>query len=126
VEGRAGHGNARLEHVLYLLGYKPSTTRVGERPNGTSRLRHQRTVRKTLAFAPARRSHRWMSWLSVGLSHFCRPHRSLQIKQADQVTHRSPALAAGVTDPLWSTRAWLLRPVVGGQRYSQESAGINR
>ena len=116
VAGRAVHGKARLEHVLYLLGYTQINTRVVERHHGTSRLRNQRKVRKTLAFSQARRYHRWMSWLSVGLDKFCRPHSSLKIHQADQVTHRSPAMAAGVTAHLWSTHAWLLRPVLGGQR----------
>ncbi|HEY5864844.1 MAG TPA: hypothetical protein VI542_04715 [Candidatus Tectomicrobia bacterium] len=115
VEGRAVHGKARLKHVLYLLGSKQINTSVGERPNGTSRLRTQRKVRKTLAFSKARRYHRWRSWLSVGLDNFCRPHSSLKINQADQVTHRSPAMAAGVTDHLWSTREWLLQPVLGGR-----------
>ena len=119
VEGvavRAVHGKARLEQVLYLLGDKQLNTSVGERHNGTSRLRNQRKVRKTLAFSKARRYHGWMSWVSVGLYNFCRPHSSLKIKQADQVTQRSPAMAGGVTDHLWSTREWLLRPVLGGQR----------
>jgi hypothetical protein len=102
--------------VRYLLGYKQINTSVVERHNGTSHLRNQRKVRKTLAFSNARRYHGWMSWLSVGLYNFCRPHSSLKIKQTDQVAYRSPAMAAGVTDPLWSTRAWLLRPVLGGQR----------
>ena len=86
------------------------------RHNGTSRLRNQRKVRKTWAFSKARRSHGWRSGLSVGLYNFCWPHSSLKSKQADQVTHRSPAMAAGVTDHLWATREWLLRPVLGGQR----------
>jgi hypothetical protein len=116
VEVRAVHGKARLAHGLYLLGDKQINTSVVERHNGTSRLRNQRKVRKPLAFSKARRSHRWRSWLSVGLSNFCRPHSSLIIKQADQVTHRSPAMAAGVTDHLWSTHEWLLRPILGGQR----------
>jgi hypothetical protein len=89
---------------------------VVERHNGTSRLRHQRKVRQTWAFSQARRSHRWMRGLSVGRDNVCRPHSSVIVKQADQVTHRSPAMAAGVTDHLWSTHEWLLRPVLGGQR----------
>jgi hypothetical protein len=47
----------------------------------------------------------WMSWLSVGLYNFCRPHSGVTITQADQVTHRSPAMAAVVTEHLWSTCA---------------------
>jgi hypothetical protein len=57
-----------------------------------------------------------MSGLSVGLSNGGRPHSRLSIKPADQVIHRSPAMAAGVTNHLWATHAWLLRPVLGGQR----------
>jgi hypothetical protein len=115
-----GHGKARLEPVLYLLGYKPIHTRVGERHHGTNRLRNQRQVRTTVACSQARRSHGWMSGRSVGLYNCCRPHRSLKITQADQVAQRSPALAAGVTAHLWATRAWVLRPVLGGQRSSQD------
>jgi hypothetical protein len=109
------HGKARLEHVLHLLGYNQINTSVVERHNGTSRLRNQRKVRKTLAFSKVNRYHRWMSWLSVGRYNFCRPHGSLTVKQEQQVTHRSPAMAAGLTDHIWSTREWLLRPVLWGQ-----------
>jgi hypothetical protein len=76
-------------------------------------LRNQRKVRKTLAFSKAPRYHRWMSWLAVGLYNFCRAHSSLKLKQAAQVTHRSPAMAAKITDHIWSTREWLLDPILG-------------
>jgi hypothetical protein len=62
------------------------------------------------------RYHRWMSWLSVGLYNFCRPHSSLKIRQETQVMHRNPAMVAGLADHIWSTCEWLLRPVLGGQR----------
>jgi hypothetical protein len=67
IEVRALYGKARLQYVLSLLGYQHINTSAVERHNGTSRLRNQRKVRKTLAFSKAPRSHRWMSWLSVGL-----------------------------------------------------------
>jgi hypothetical protein len=54
VEVRAGQGKARLAYVLSLLGYKQINTSVVERHNGTSRLRNQRKVRKTLAFSKCR------------------------------------------------------------------------
>ena len=113
---RVVHGKARLKHVLYRLGYKQINTSVGERHNGTSRLRNQRHVRKTLACSKARRYHRWMSWLSVGLYNFWRAHSSLRMKEANRVIHRSPAMAAGLTDHIWSTQEWLLKPALGGQR----------
>jgi hypothetical protein len=94
VEVRAIYGKARLKHVLSLLGYKQINTSVVERHNGTSRLRNQRKVRKTLAFSKAQRYHRWMSWLAVGLYNFCQGHSSLKSIQEAQVQHRSPAMAA--------------------------------
>lgn len=104
IEVRVVHGKARLKHILYLLGYKQINTSVVERHHGTSRLRNQRQVRKTLAFSKACRDHRWMSWLSVGLYNFYRPHGSLRIKESDQAIPRSPAMAAGLTDRIWSIR----------------------
>ena len=94
VEVRALYGTARLKHILTLLGYKHINTSGVERHNGTSRLRNQRKVRKTLAFSNAPRYHRWMSWLSVGLYNFCRGHSRLKSIQATQVQQRSPAMAA--------------------------------
>lgn len=114
VDVRAIRGKAQLNHVLYLLGYKQINTSVVERHNGTSRLRNRRKVRKTLTFSKATRYHRWMSWLSVGLYNFCHAHSSLKIKQEAQVLHRSPAMVAKLADHIWSTRQWLLCPVLGG------------
>jgi len=115
IEVRALYGKARMKHVLSLLGYKHINTSVVERHNGTSRLRNQRKVRKTLAFSKAQRYHRWMSWLSVGLYNFCRGHRSLKSIQETQVQHRTPAMAARLTEHIWTVREWLLCPAVGGQ-----------
>ena len=114
VDVRVVHGKVRLKHILYLLGYKTINTSAVERHNGTSRLRNQRKVRKTLAFSKATRYHRWMSWLAVGLYNFCHAHRSLKITHEGQVAHRSPAMAAQLTDHIWSIGEWLLCPVVGG------------
>jgi hypothetical protein len=86
-----------------------------ERHNGTSRLRNQRKVRKTLAFSKATRYHRWMSWLAVGLYNFCHAHSSLKIKHERHVSHQSPAMAAQLTDHIWSTREWLLCPAWRGE-----------
>lgn len=114
IEIRPLYGKAHLTYVLPLLGYKQVNTSAIERHNGTSRQRNRRKVRKTLAFSKARRYHRWMSWLSVTLYNFCREHGSLKLKQSDQVYRRSPAMAARLTDHIWSVRAWLLCPILGG------------
>jgi len=114
VDVRAIYGKARLKHVLSLLGYRQINTRVVERHNGTSRLRNQRKVRKTFAFSKVGRSHRWMSWLSVTLDNVCRAHGSLRVQQDTQMYHHSPAMAARLTDHIWSTREWLRCPVLEG------------
>jgi hypothetical protein len=113
VDGRAGHGTARLKQIFSLLGDKVIHTRGVERHNGTSRLRNQRKVRKTLAFSNATRYPRWMSGLSVGLYNCCYAHRSLKITPEAPLAQRSPAMAAKLTDHRWSTREWLLCPVLG-------------
>ena len=111
---RVVHGKARLQQVLYLLGYKVMNTSAVERPNRTRGLRTQRKVRKPLAFAKATRDHRWMSWLAVGLYHVCHAPRSLKIQQEAQVSHRSPAMAAKLADHIWATGEWLLCSVLEG------------
>jgi hypothetical protein len=67
-----------------------------------------------LAFSKVPRYHRWMSWLSVTPYNCCRGHSSLQVKWGEQVSPRSPAMAARLTDHIWSTREWLLFPILGG------------
>jgi hypothetical protein len=62
---RVIRGQAHLQRVLALLGSHKINTSVVERHNGTSRLRNQRKVRRSLAFSKMRRYHRWMSWLSM-------------------------------------------------------------
>ncbi len=108
-------GKARLEHVVSVLGSQKIKTSVVERHNGTSRLRNQRKGRKTLAFSKSSLYHGWMSWLSVVQYNFCRTHGSLRIKDESGVHHRTPAVASGLTDRIWSTLDWLLSPVLGGQ-----------
>jgi IS1 family transposase/transposase-like protein len=107
-------GKAQLQHVLSLLGYEKINTNSMERHNGTSRLHHQRKVRKTLAFSKSHLYHRWMSWLSVVQYNFCRAHGSLRMKDASGTHHRTPAMASGLTDRIWLTRDWLLSPILGG------------
>src|SRR5918997_359434 len=107
-------GKAQLLHTLSLLGYEKINTSRVERHNGTSRLHNQRKVRKTLAFSKSHLYHGWMSGLSVVQYNFCRPHGSLRIKDERGFHHRTPAMAAGLTNRIWSTRDWLLNPILGG------------
>jgi len=108
-------GKSEFLRTLSLLGYEKINTSSVERQNGTSRLHNQRKVRKTLAFSKSHLYHGWMSWLSVVQYNFCRAHGSLRIKDENGFHHRTPAMASGLTNRIWSTRDWLLSPVLGGQ-----------
>ena len=114
---RVIRGKSQLLHILSLLGYDKINTSSVERQNGTSRLHNQRKVRKTLAFSKSHWYHGWMSWLSVVQYNFCRAHGSLRIKDERGFHHRTPAMASGLTDRVWSTREWLLSPVLRGLRH---------
>jgi hypothetical protein len=111
---RVIRGKAQLLRTLSLLGYAKINTSSVERQNGTSRLHNQRTVRKTLAFSTSHLYHGWLSWLSVVQYNFCRAHSSLRVKDERGFRHRTPAMASGLTHRIWSTRDWLLRPILGG------------
>ena len=108
-------GKARLEQTLALLGYHKINTSVVERHNATSRLRNQRKVRRTLAFSKATRYHEWMSWVSVVQYNVCRAHGNVRVKEESGIRQRPPAMASRLTDHIWSTRDWLLSPVLVGQ-----------
>lgn len=116
IEIRPIFGKTHLAATLAMLGFNKVNTSAIERSNGTSRQRNRRKARKTLAFSKDVRYHRWMSWLSTGMYNFCRSHGGLRMGHDSQVFHRSPAMAAGLTDHIWSVRRWLLYPVLGGQR----------
>lgn len=108
-------GTARLQHVLSFLGHQKMNTSTVERHNGTSRWRNQRKVRRTLAFSKSTRYHEWMRWVSMVQYNFCRAHGSLRVKDESGAQHRTPAMASGLTTRIWSTRDWLLIPVLGGE-----------
>jgi IS1 family transposase len=111
---RVRRGKLELLRTLSLLGYEKLNTSSVERQNGTSRLHNQRKVRKTLAFSKSHLYHGWMSWLSVVQYNFCRSHGSLRMKDERGFHHRTPAMASGLTRRIWSTRDWLLSPILGG------------
>jgi IS1 family transposase len=113
VETRPSFGKGKLLTILEKLGWTKVNTSAVERYNGTSRQRDRRKARKTLAFSRESRYHRWMSWLSTTMYNFCHSHRSLKQERGSEVQHRSPAMAAGLTDHIWSVRKRMLCPVLG-------------
>ena len=113
VETRPIFGKGKLAATLQALGFNQVNTSAIERYNGTSRQHDRRQTRQSLAFSKVSRYHRWMRWLATTLHNFCWDHRGLRQPENGTVLHRSPALAAGLTDHIWSVREWLLCPLLG-------------
>ena len=87
-----------------------------ERQNGADRGRNARKVRKTSRFSKDWRVHEAMTYLTMYGYNFCWEVRTLRIKGEDgRWRHRSPAMAAGLADHLWTWREWFTRPAAQSQ-----------
>jgi IS1 family transposase len=84
-----------------------------ERENGTDRHRNARKARRTYRFSKVWRHHEAVTYLTLYSCNFCWPVRTLTSKDDEgHGVKRSPAMAAGLTDHVWSTSEWLSRPAV--------------
>ena len=84
-----------------------------ERHNGTDRHQNARKVRKTYGFSKDWDVHNAASYF-VGFSYnFCWPVRTLRIKKENgHWQQRTPAMAAGLADHLWTLQEWLTYPAM--------------
>lgn len=84
-----------------------------ERHNGTDRNRCSRTVRKSYAFSKDWEVHRAATAFSYFSYNFCWSVGTLRARDADgRWTPRTPAMAAGLTDHVWTLAEWLGFPAV--------------
>jgi hypothetical protein len=103
--------------VLAALGMSKASRAIDtsfvERQNGTDRHRNARKARKTYRFSKDWRYHESLTYLTMYVYNFCWPVRTLRIKD-DQGAwqRRSPAMAAGLADHVWSIPEWLAFPSV--------------
>ena len=79
-----------------------------ERQNGTDRHRNSRKVRQTCGFSKEWDVHAAMTCFTMYSYNFCWPVRTLR-KDKKQ---RTPAMAAGLTDHVWSLREWITLPAI--------------
>ena len=92
---------------------KTINTAFVERHNGTDRNRNARKVRKSYCFSKDWDVHNAMTYFTMYSYNFCWPVRTLRVQdQNDRWLSRTPAMAAGLTDHIWSLREWLSYPVV--------------
>ena len=109
-----------LALVLALLLSKVSrsvNTCFVERHNGTDRNRCRREVRKTYGFSKDWEFHRAASRFRHFRYHFCWPVRTLRVRdEAGRWRKRTPAMAAGLTDHVWTIAEWPSYPTRPVQR----------
>jgi len=84
-----------------------------ERQNGTDRHRNARKGRKTYRFSKDWRHHEAVTYLTMYVYNFCWPVRTLRVQDEEgRWRKRSPAMAAGLADHVWSIPEWLAYPSV--------------
>ena len=84
-----------------------------ERYNATDRHKNARKVRKTYTFSKDWRVHESMTYFTMYSYNFCWPVRTLELRDEDgRVRKRSPAMAAGLADHVWTMREWITMPAV--------------
>jgi len=84
-----------------------------ERHNGSDRNRNRRKVRKTCCFSKDWAVHEAMTYFTLFSYNFCWPVRTLRVEVGErQYQQRTPAMAAGLTDHIWTIREWATYPAV--------------
>jgi len=82
-----------------------------ERHNGTDRNRNARKVRKTYCFSKDWDVHNAMTYFTMYSYNFCWPVRTLRLQGQDKRwLSRTPAMAACLTNHIWSLHEWLSYP----------------
>jgi hypothetical protein len=82
-----------------------------ERQHLTDRHRNARKRRKTYCFSKRWESHEAATYFTLYSYNFCWPVRSLRVRSPDGLgERRTPAMAAGLTDHVWSLAEWLRFP----------------
>ena len=85
-----------------------------ERSNATDRHRNARKGRRTYRFSKSREVHEAAGYFTLYSYNFCWPVRTLREPNGDGTYQlRTPAMAAGLTDRVWSIGEWLSYPTKG-------------
>ena len=109
------------EQLAEALANSPVSGRVTtvhiERYNGTDRHRNARKVRKTYRFSKDWEVHEAVTHFVTFSGNFCKPVRTLRQKLRRKEgrrkwRQRTPAMAAGLADHIWSIEEWISRPSV--------------
>ena len=84
-----------------------------ERNNATDRQQNGRKRRKGYGFSRCKRMHDAATFFVSCSYNFCWAVRTLRVKVDGVWQARTPAMAAGLADHVWSLREWLTYPAKG-------------
>jgi IS1 family transposase len=115
VEPRVVFGTvvAVLAALAVSLVSKVVNTFFIERHNGTDRHRNGRKVRKTYGFSKDWEVHEAMTYFTMYSYNFCWAVRTLRVRGSEgHWQQRTPAMAAGLTDHVWTLQEWASLPAV--------------
>lgn len=102
---------AVLAALALSLVSKVVNTVFVERHNGSDRNRNRRKVRKTCCFSKDWEVHEAMTYFTMYSYNFCWPVRTLRVEVAEKrYQQRTPAMAAGLTDHIWTIQEWATYP----------------
>ena len=103
--------------VQAVLGKSKASRQINtsflERQNATDRHHNARKVRKTYTFSKDWRVHEAMTYFTMHSYNFCWVVRTL--RKRDDEGHwrrKTPAMAAGLADHVWTMREWITMPGV--------------
>ena len=106
-------GTAR--QLAQALAHSAVSTHVNtsfvERFNATVRQHNSRKARKVYTFSKAFEQHQAMSWFALSYYNFCRPHLGLRVREEGRWHARTPAMAAGLSDHLWTLHEFMRYPL---------------
>jgi len=98
--------------VLGAVDPAEVSTSYLERQNATDRHRNARKGRKTYRFSKDWAAHASMTEFTMLSYNFCWPVRTLRVKGDGGWEARTPAMAAGLADHVWSLHEWITYPAV--------------
>jgi hypothetical protein len=84
-----------------------------ERQNATDRHHNARKVRKTYTFSKDWTVHEAMTYFTMYSHNFCWTARTLREREGEgRWRQRTPAMAAGLADHVWTMHKWITMPSV--------------
>mgnify|MGYP001795361181 CR=1 FL=1 len=81
-----------------------------ERNNATDRRQNGRKQRKTYGFSRSKRMHDAATYFVSYCYNFCWEVRTLRVEGEEGWQTRTPAMAAGLEDHVWTLHEWLNYP----------------